>query len=913
MEDNSAGSQHNVQSLGSGTWSLEPLPWWQGLAEWCLIALVVWIATQSLHNFSSQMQLGGNDLVHLTRAADFAGQFLRSSGKIPLWDPFIGNGEPMLEAAQSFILNPFMSLPIMLLGAKPGVLAVVLLHAALFGWGGWVWGRVMGFGAGGRLLMGALLVSSGSMTGPLNHGVFQLALSQAYMPYVFAGLTAMLFVRNQRWGIVLFVTAAALLVFSGSFWYVLPTAFGCALIALFALIEVKRRKPRLNIARLQLLLLAGIFVVGAAGIRLVTINREQLFHPTDSYDFQLSYLQVFVNYFDPHYTIDKGQWFVIYHYVVPVPLLMLVVGLALVTWRFTKHGLVGGWRIILAGTLFVLIISFFGMGPTPAVKSIYEALPFLQDWRNPGRMAAAASPWIVLAVSWGFDRLARAALQLFRQKLPGKLIGAGLLTALAVVGFAGVMEIARNWPESLHLASTVDAFPAHQVGAQTLRELYPSPFVAIHTGWITDFVLNENLIRHTYGDNQVFAIGVPPTIGTEQWDYVEEFAFGDTPDSGNGRWLRDNGYSEMSNVPVMEGIGAVLDYNPDALPYAYVVAEQTLINQGSTRLIHAQTQPVTYYHRIDEIEVQVENVAPDHILVLQETAYPGWVVTVNGTPQTIESVHRRVAVRLPADVENATVVFRYQPAPLYAGALISVFSMVALSAYALRADRRFLPSRILAFFDRIPEFIEIVRLDDNKIKSPVQVESANMPVDKQQTLRKYAVILGATGTLAVVFLQLPAESRAPLFLLFVLMSVGYELYSAWKEASSRPETNRFVSTVKARLGASAPGRNTVSTPPSLTSAMDVDQKDAVQTGAVVAPPVVTTAAKRAIDSSIESYVVYGKPDAKLVRLTLPPSTESYKIEFIYPPTTARIINAAMFAITVAALLYLVITQQSRKR
>ncbi|HVO69272.1 MAG TPA: hypothetical protein VMT24_04455, partial [Aggregatilineaceae bacterium] len=560
---------------------LEPVAAWLVALEWGLIILVAWLATQSLHDFSRHVQISGVDLVPLTRAADFAGQFLRSSGKIPVWDPFIGNGEPMLEAVQSFILNPLMSVPILLLGAKPGVLIVVILHAMLLGLGGWAWGRVMGFGTFGRLLVGTLLVSSGSLTGALSHGVFELAMSQAYVPFVYAGLIALLYVPGQRWGLLLFVTATAMLVFSGTFWYVLPTAFGCGIIAALALVDFKGRQVRLDEARFGLLLAAGLMVVGVAAVRVLTINRDLLQHPDMSYDIQISYPQVYINYFDPTFNADKSQWFAIYHYVVPMPLMLGIAGLALLTWRWVKHDLVGGWRIVVAGIVIILVMSFFGTGPTPVVNAIYNALAFLKDWRNPGRMAAAASPWVVLAAGWFFDRLARVAWSLY----PSRLVRAAALTGLLLAGGMAAILVADNWPQSVVLIPTANLFLNQADAARLLRQLYPSSFLAIHTSWIEHYALNETLIRHTYGDDEVFTIGMPPTIGSEGPQYLEEFAFGDSPDSGNGKWLHDQGYVAVSNVPILPELGPSLDYNPSAPPYAFVVPEQTILDTGSKRLL----------------------------------------------------------------------------------------------------------------------------------------------------------------------------------------------------------------------------------------------------------------------------------------------------------------------------------------
>jgi hypothetical protein len=672
----------------------------QALVELALVAGVAWLATATLHNFTENVQLSGVDTVHLTRSADFAGQVLRESGRIPLWDPFIGHGQPMLESAQSFVLNPLMSVPIMLLGAVPGVLVVVILHAMIIGWGGWTWARVMGFGPAGRLLMGALLTCSGSFVGTLSHGVFQLGISQAYLPFVFAGVIAMLYVPGQRWGMVLFVTATTLLIFSGSFWYVLPAAFGCALIAIMALIPWRTTTLRAVSGRIGLLVLAGVLIVGVAGVRLFTINRELLEHPLHSYDFVLSFSQVLRNYFDPSYTDDVGQWFVVYHYVVPAAFagLMAVGGLLTVPW--TRHRLTGGWRVVSAGIVFVLVLSFFGTGPTPEVNAVYEALPFLKDWRNPGRMAAAASPWLALAVCWCFDRLARGMWRLANQNGPALALGAGGLVAVLAAGAISVADVARNWPAGLFLRDRAPHFFEQVLAAQALRDRYPGQFLAIHAGWLEHYGFNDYQIRHPLGDNEVFTVGMPSTIGSDnpgqRLMYLEQFSLGDWPDGNNQLWLDENGYIEMEGVPLVPGLGPVLDETANFVPYAYIVPEAEIVASAPDRLSRNQVQPVTYYHRIHEVAVEVPALPQEQVLVIQEAAYPGWEVRINGEPARLESVHRRLAVRLPESESPAVVVFSYRPPRLYLGALVTVTGIVLLAGYALRVDRRLVRRRTSA-------------------------------------------------------------------------------------------------------------------------------------------------------------------------------------------------------------------------
>jgi len=67
--------------------------------------------------------------------------------------------------------------------------------------------------------------------------------------------------------------------------------------------------------------------------------------------------------------------------------------------------------------------------------------------------------------------------------------------------------------------------------------------------------------------------------------------------------------------------------------------------------------------------------------------YPGWTVTVNGNPATILNANYAFRlVRIPPG--ESTVVFRYEPASLRAGAMISLTTLVALIAVMLMAATR---------------------------------------------------------------------------------------------------------------------------------------------------------------------------------------------------------------------------------
>jgi hypothetical protein len=99
-----------------------------------------------------------------------------------------------------------------------------------------------------------------------------------------------------------------------------------------------------------------------------------------------------------------------------------------------------------------------------------------------------------------------------------------------------------------------------------------------------------------------------------------------------------------------------------------------------------------YEHHVDSVIVFADGVLEETLIGAQETAYPGWQVTVNGQPRQLESLYGYVGVQVyPKDGEGLQVVFSYQPRVLYVGAVITVISAVATGIYLLRLEHWFSP------------------------------------------------------------------------------------------------------------------------------------------------------------------------------------------------------------------------------
>src|SRR5437879_5554903 len=103
------------------------------IVEIGLIIVLVLNFTAILRDPGSDQKIRGNEYSYLVSSGAVASVIFHKTGAIPLWNPFIGSGEPLFENPFSFILNPLMSLPILfqgpIEGGKTGVMLNILLLA----------------------------------------------------------------------------------------------------------------------------------------------------------------------------------------------------------------------------------------------------------------------------------------------------------------------------------------------------------------------------------------------------------------------------------------------------------------------------------------------------------------------------------------------------------------------------------------------------------------------------------------------------------------------------------------------------------------------------------------------------------------------------------------------------------------
>lgn len=665
-----------------------------------LILYFCWFFTQHLQDFSPNRRLSGGEFSYLISSGEIAHIVYEKTGAIPLWNPFIGLGEPLLENPFSYVLNPLMTWPVLWWGAYNGAKIAVLLHILLMGIGGWLLGYTLRLNAPSRLLLGLILAGSGSMAANIGNGFYQMGLSQAYIPWVLAGVIGTLYLE-KRWPVVVLAVSTVLMIFAGTFWHILPTAMGVALLTVAALVRwnSQTRRPAIRWGRLRRVLIAGIFIIGLGAVRLIPQFRNQdlVAHPAellrDTFTFGDIFMRHFTNLLPNNSLLNNVIMH--YHYIIPgvFMLALLVFRLGLLVFRMVnkeRRAVRAHYPALIVPCLItVFVLTIWAMENIPIVHTLYDAIPFLYQWRYVGRMGATASVFIALIAAFWLDDLICLIQQYLMQIGSSRfnmLVARIAMFAALIASISTGLDVMNNWRLRAYLDTDADV---ETPPLQALREQHPAEFLSVYTaGFFRFFPMYRFLIRAAFGNPDYRPLGRRATIGTDYLFYraSPQYAliFGDPVID----LLKRLGYKAMGTIPNFMGQD-VMFYNDSVPTYAFTATLGRLTEKQSTRpLVYLDTLPVTNFdHNIDTIRVRVNNWPLDSVLFVQETSYPGWQATINGTPVIVESSGERIGVQLPNDVEKAEVIFSYRPPLLYVSAIISGVSYLLFIFYALQLDR----------------------------------------------------------------------------------------------------------------------------------------------------------------------------------------------------------------------------------
>ena len=681
--------------------------------ELAIILVASVIATSQFLTPDPNKKLPGYEGEYLTNSATFAFDSLKRYGYLPLWQSTLATGEPVIENPFSFTLNPISTLPSLLYGSNIGMRYSVVLTAMLAGVGGWVLGSVLGFGSLGRVLLGLLLAGKGNMLGMIAYGEFQLGNSQAYIPWVLAGVIGVLRHKQQRISVVLTALMLTLMFWAGNIYFLLPTLLCIAGLALTHLprISFTKRRIRIGIDRRALLhlIIAGMLTVGLSAVTLLPIFLNQSHvgaHSNEVAGGQYADLQTVTRmfFFDSNvpYTdrlVPGGADFY-QSFIVPgwFALLALIV-FPLLTLMLTHSLSFRRWKVISVGAVLGIFCLLWGTGQNPIITWGYKNLPLLAQWRYVPRMLAISSFWLAVIAVIPVDAfwnalIASARRQMGHSDLLASFAGMalGLIAALSLIA---VVQVLAQWKEYTGPGDYAAYLEDRCI--TWLRQQYPDNYLSVWTSGYSELtVYTLNQVRHFNIGGAFFPLGSASTLFKGDLTRLDpEYGLAFIP--SERAYLIDEGYEPLTDSPPTDETHVCVWRKADAIPYAFTVSQPVLEWLDQT-LPAAVTTPITrMVNASDQIGLVVDGSATTPVVVVvQEVSYPGWTAQVDGQAATVESIGGLIGVVLPSGNTAHVVYFAYRPPLVLWGGVLSVITALVCIGCLLRVDRRLWRRRIPA-------------------------------------------------------------------------------------------------------------------------------------------------------------------------------------------------------------------------
>jgi hypothetical protein len=493
-------------------------------------------------------------------------------------------------------------------------------------------------------------------------------------------------------------------------WYTLPTLFAMLLLVVAYAIIIP---GKIDWSAFKRLAFAGILTLGLSAVTLLPIALESDHiggHPDEiragakvlpedviplyfngDYERVLHITSAVIGRHEPpvghvqqfYYTFVVPLWFLylIFFYIPPIwPILH----------RPGQSGTQGLWII---GGVMIVLATAWSVGETPLFLWLYEHVPFLGQWRFVGRALAVGSFWIAVLVALRVDGLWRALVYLtprWKKDRPGPPLtlwtGAATLALAGIAGYAAY-QVNMNWGYSNYGDPAVYK---DDVCVSWLRQNHPDePLAVYRSGYdsITTYIRNHVRLFNIEADYN--PLPLPWTIGyVDLLGYTSVPAYGIPWDDDVRAFFEEYGYHRVANRLVFDN-RLCLWYKPDALSYAYTIPVQNIVYMVEDVFDSSYTTPImTFARRPDEIGLIVRGVPSyETVVTVQELAYPGWKVEVDGESAKLESVGGQIGVVLPPGDTVHRVYFAFRPRLYTVSAWITLLTCLFCAGYLLRGER----------------------------------------------------------------------------------------------------------------------------------------------------------------------------------------------------------------------------------
>jgi hypothetical protein len=718
-------------------------PRYQLVLEGALVLLAAFLATQHLLFTGEDVRIPGREIEWLTGHVEVARQAWLEYGDIPLWNPYYRNGEPLIDNAFSYLLNPISSLPVLTWGVTQGIKLTVTLYAMLAALGGWYLAYRLHWSLPTRLLLAAMLLGKGNMVQNIVYGYYQLGVQQAYFPWIIAGAFGALRDRD-RTSVVLLGVMMALMFMVGNVWYILPMGMSVTVMAIIYCIAPAAARTALH-GRFRAglrwfnwrgwlrLAAAGAICLGVSAVYTpsVVANFDHIGSHDDEVEagwvvktppVPLLYilpqieasnweLQTYLPRWD---SFGTGEPYLYYSHVMPWQFVLLIFIVLPPLYPYLHRPREAHWQLWLVGIILIVLMTTWGAGGTEFWKWLYANIRLLRGWRFVGRALAVGSFWVAMLVALRVEGLWRALggqhtrrwRFLWQALSPGRWLRAGwqrnqrrmrliarhalagvVLGGLVIAGIAGASHTIKSWYISENPV-VYDAYTetclAGLRSQNTLAEMRVWQF-----GYDIMLPYIKYQIRSSTIEAEFLPLPDPNTLGEpwlQLWQELPEFAM--PINEGEMQFMVDNGYSVWLKSPRSSDLLCIWRNSELAIPYAFTLRNARLNEFENWKAMRLVAYPEAYLRRFDTIVVEARGTHEGRVLTVKETAYPGWQVLVDGVPAQLDILGGYIAVQLPPAPEHIyRVEFAYRPPLVYAGGVVTIFSVVCLVLYLLRVDK----------------------------------------------------------------------------------------------------------------------------------------------------------------------------------------------------------------------------------
>jgi hypothetical protein len=618
--------------------------------EFALLGLISLFYGSGMLSFDPTMGLPGGEFQFHVGFMELFSRWLNGQSEFPLWNPVAGYGRSLIADPFLFFFNPFISGPMAILGIVNGTKVAVVLHLFIGGLGTWFLARVLGFERQARLWCSLLFMMSGAFASHLTAGQIQLSFSLSWLPWSITGLI-WVFKNPSLIAVVFAAIAQALFFFSGNLYHQVYGGFTLLLIGIVFMVDWDR--AGLHRHHALSFLQVGVLTLGLIAIQLLplvasysSIRNTGGFTAGD-HEFPGSQLpeHAILNYVvsDPEFQyspiLDKIPILQEnYRFIGLAPFLLLL----FLVPAFRQ----GNRREIIAfAASFVFLLSWASIRYS-FVKYIYDLAPFLYQFRFPGRSLSVGTLFLVMLSGFGLNYM-WISLRKLRESLKkdncndlkvlgryGYFVVSAMLVGGMILGLRRVYVVNREmfyqeWIASPDISSAVDwlidenskdlTVNAHDTIAKNIIfDAYRQPFrvVSFNDGWR--------------------AAGAPKLLGAPDTLQVRP--------SYQVDWEREALDSQDYELAYQVGDVRIW-HDPGVHPNAFLIPLGRL--NPPAQIAPDDVISVISRERIGINSIAVDLKAPsDSVLVVTESWFNGWKVTVDGEPENLISVSNFLAVRV---------------------------------------------------------------------------------------------------------------------------------------------------------------------------------------------------------------------------------------------------------------------------